>query len=357
MMGLSVDIGHSFGADFALEARFACGSGITALFGRSGTGKTTLVNMIAGLIKPQRGKISINGRVLVDTEAGIFVPPHRRRVGYVFQDARLFPHLNVKHNLLYGRFLAGSVTDEIGFDQVVDLLGIGGLLERRPATLSGGEKQRVAIGRALLSRPQVLLMDEPLTALDVARRDELALPIVYVSHAIPEVTRLADTIVLLSDGKVQAVGSVAELSTRLDLFPLTGRYEAGAVLEAEVARHDEAWGLTALRLKAGEMLVPRLPREAGERLRVRIRARDVTLALQRPEQTSALNILPGIVTELLQSSGPQVEVKLDCGGDLLLARVTRLSAEKLALRPGLPVFAQIKTVALDGGSLGRRRGA
>lgn len=367
-MSLSVDIGHSFGADFALEARFSCGSGITALFGRSGTGKTTLVNMIAGLIKPQRGKISMNGRVLVDTEAGIFVPPHRRHVGYVFQDARLFPHLNVKHNLLYGRLFAGNAADGIGFDQVVDLLGIGGLLERRPATLSGGEKQRVAIGRALLSRPQVLLMDEPLTALDVARRDEilpylerlrdeLALPIVYVSHAIPEVTRLADTLVLLSEGKVQAVGSVAELSTRLDLFPLTGRYEAGAVLEAEVARHDEAYGLTALRLKAGEMLVPRLSRAIGERLRVRIRARDVTLALLRPEQTSALNILPGMVTELLNDGGPQVEVKLDCGGDLLLARVTRLSVEKLALRPGLPVFAQIKTVALDGGSLGRRRGA
>ena len=370
-MTLEIDVAHDFGG-FALQARFSCAPGLTALFGRSGSGKTTLVNTIAGLLRPQRARIGINGRRLADTDRGIWVPPHRRRVGYVFQDARLFPHLTVRSNLLYGRFFARIASgrhDDIAFDHVVDLLGIAPLLQRRPATLSGGEKQRVAIGRALLARPELLLMDEPLAALDGARkeeilpylerlRDELRLPIVYVSHAIPEVTRLADTVVALSDGRVQAVGSVEELTGRLDLFPLTGRYEAGAVLSATLIRHEDAWGLSLLRTQAGEILVPRLEgRAPGSVLRIRIRARDVTLALSPPAETSALNILRGIVAELKPSreGGPQVEVKLDCQGDTLLARVTRLSAERLALRPGQPVFAMIKTVALDGGSLGRNR--
>jgi molybdate transport system ATP-binding protein len=363
-MTLDVDIAHDFGG-FALQATFACAPGLTALFGRSGTGKTTLVNAIAGLLTPKRARISVNGRVLTDTASGINVPPHKRRIGYVFQDARLFPHLSVRHNLLFGRFFARR-TDAIDFGHVVDLLGIAPLLQRRPATLSGGEKQRVAIGRALLARPELLLMDEPLASLDAARKDEilpylerlrddLALPIVYVSHAIPEVTRLADTVVLLSDGRVQAVGSVEALSARLDLFPLTGRYEAGAVLQARLLRHEENWGLSVLQTQAGEVLVLRVDRPAGSMLRIRIRARDVTLALAPPHDTSALNILQGTVAELKTSDGPQVEVRIDCRGDMLLARVTRLSAERLALQPGKAVYAMIKTVALDGGSLGRRR--
>ena len=364
-MSLAVDIHHRLGG-FTLQAQFKCQPGITALFGRSGTGKTTLINLIAGLLRPQQGRIGIDGRVLVDTEQRVFVAPHRRRIGYVFQEARLFPHLNVRHNLLYGRFFARHRADRIAFDHVVDLLGIAPLLPRRPANLSGGEKQRVAIARALLSRPDLLLMDEPLASLDAARkeeilpyleklRDEWRLPIVYVSHAIPEVTRLADSVVLLSDGKVQAVGSVAELSGRLDLFPLTGRYEAGAVLDAQVARHDEAYGLTVLHCAAGEILVPRQPRAIGERLRVRIRARDVTLSLERPQQSSALNIFPGTIAEMAGDGGPQVEIRLDCNGAILLARITRLSVERLGLRPGLAVHAQIKSVALDGGSLGSAR--
>jgi molybdate transport system ATP-binding protein len=364
-MSLDIDIAHDFGG-FSLQAKFACAPGLTALFGRSGSGKTTLVNAIAGLLRPQHARIGINGRTLLDTSAGIFVPPHRRRIGYVFQDARLFPHLTVRHNLLFGRFFARR-TDNIDFNHVVDLLGIAHLLQRRPATLSGGEKQRVAIGRALLSRPELLLMDEPLASLDGARkdeilpylerlRDELRLPIVYVSHAIAEVSRLADTVVLLSDGRVQAVGSVEDLTARLDLFPLTGRYEAGAVLTATLTRHDDAWGLSVLQMQAGEILVPRLEgRALGTVLRIRIRARDVTLALAPPSDTSALNILPGKVSELKVSSegGPQVEVRLDCNGDALLARITRLSAERLGLEPGKTVYAMIKSVALDGGSLGR----
>lgn len=365
-MTLEIDIAHDFGG-FALQARFSCVPGLTALFGRSGTGKTTLINAIAGLLRPRRAHISINGRLLTDTESGIHVPPHRRRIGYVFQDARLFPHLTVHHNLLYGRFFSRRA-DHIDFDHVVALLGIAPLLQRRPATLSGGETQRVAIGRALLARPELLLMDEPLAALDGARkeeilpylerlRDELKLPIVYVSHAIPEVTRLADTVVLLSDGRVQAVGSVEDLTARLDLFPFTGRYEAGAVLTATVLRHDETWGLSVLQTRAGEILVPKLERAPGSALRIRIRARDVTLALAPPSGTSALNILPGTVAELRPSSegGPQIEVRLDCRGDTLLARITRLSANRLDLRPGKPVFAMIKTVALEGGSPRSRR--
>ncbi|MCW0234376.1 MAG: molybdenum ABC transporter ATP-binding protein [Ferrovibrio sp.] len=367
-MTLEVDLAHDFGG-FRLDARFACAPGLTALFGRSGAGKTTLVNAIAGLLRPDRARIAINGRALVDTQAGIFMPPHRRRIGYVFQDGRLLPHFSVRANLLYGRFFAGAASgraDAIGFDHVVDLLGIRHLLARRPGTLSGGEKQRVAIGRALLSRPELLLMDEPLAALDAARkeeilpylerlRDELKLPIVYVSHAIPEVTRLADTVVLLSEGQVQAVGSVPALTGRLDLFPLTGRYEAGAVLTATLVRQEEDWGLSLLRCNAGDILVPRLERPIGSSLRIRIRARDVTLALTPPAETSALNILAGTVSELKTGDGPQIEVRLDCNGDALLARITRLSAARLALAPGKPVYAMIKTVALDGGSLGRPR--
>lgn len=273
----------------------------------------------------------------------------------------------MRNNLLFGRFFARR-TDNIDFDHIVALLGIETLLQRRPATLSGGEKQRVALGRALLARPEILLMDEPLAALDGARkeeilpylerlRDELRLPIVYVSHAIPEVTRLADTVVLLSDGRVQAVGSVEDLTARLDLFPLTGRYEAGAVLAATLIRHDEAWGLSLLQTRAGEFLVPKLDgRVPGSALRIRIRARDVTLTLSPPPDTSALNILQGRVAELKPSGdGPQVEVRLDCHGDMLLARITRLSADRLGLQPGKPVYAMVKTVALDGGSLGRNR--
>lgn len=355
-MSLSVSVQHRQG-DFTLDADFACDHGLTALFGRSGAGKTTLVNLIAGLVRPQQGRIAIGDRVLVDTARNIFVPPHRRRLGYVFQEGRLFPHLTVRQNLLYGRWF-NTRQDQITLDQIVALLGIESLLPRRPGNLSGGEKQRVAIGRALLSRPDLLLMDEPLAALDAARkdeilpylerlRDELHLPIVYVSHAIPEVTRLADTVVLLSDGRVQAVGSMAELSSRLDLFPLIGRYEAGAVLNATIARHDEAYGLTELRCRAGMLFVARSNRAVGETLRLRIRGRDVTLSLDRPHGTSALNILPGIVAELKNDGGPQVEVRLDCNGDSLLARVTRLSAERLRLRPGAAVHAMIKTVALD----------
>jgi molybdate transport system ATP-binding protein len=360
-MTLAVEISHRLGS-FQIDAKFETGSGLVALFGRSGSGKTSIINIIAGLIRPEQGRVTIDGSPLVDTEAGIFIPRHRRRVGYVFQEGRLFPHLTVRQNLVFGRWFVPSAERRSDLDGVVDLLGIGGLLERRPGRLSGGEKQRVAIGRALLAEPSLLLMDEPLASLDEARkaeilpyierlRDQSRVPIVYVSHSIAEVARLATTVVLLSDGKVAAVGPTSEVMQRLDLFPLTGRAEAGAVIEAAVERHDPAFELTELRSPAGLWKVPRLDAPVGARLRLRVRARDVLLARSVPHDLSALNVLPGTVAEIGPQGGPIVEIRVDCGGEALIARLTRYSVERLDLRPGAPVFALVKSVALDRRSL------
>ncbi|MBM3602084.1 MAG: molybdenum ABC transporter ATP-binding protein [Alphaproteobacteria bacterium] len=361
-MTLEVAIRHRLGG-FALDATFVSPDSLTALFGRSGAGKTSLINVIAGLIRPDFGRIVIDGQVLVDTERGVDVPRHRRRIGYVFQEGRLFPHLSVRHNLGYGRWFTPVGERYASFDAVVDLLGIAGLLDRRPHLLSGGERQRVAIGRALLASPKLLLMDEPLASLDEGRkqeilpyierlRDELKLPIVYVSHAHAEVTRLTATLVVLSDGKVAAVGSVGEVMGRLDLFPLTGRYEAGAVLEARVAGHDGAFGLTILDSAAGALRVPKVDLPLGTPVRVRIRARDVMLATKRPEGLSALNVLGGRIAELSRAEGPIVEARLDLNGQALLARITRKSVSDLGIGPGSPVFAVIKSIAFDHRSLG-----
>ncbi len=360
---LEVEIQHRLGA-FALDARFKSGRGLTALFGRSGAGKTSIVNAIAGLLRPERGRIAVGGKVLLDTGRRIAVPAHRRRIGYVFQEGRLFPHLTVRQNLLFGRWFAPRGATGGKLDEVVELLGIGDLLERRPGRLSGGEKQRVAIGRALLANPLLLLMDEPLASLDAARKDEILpylerlrddanVPIVYVSHSVGEVARLATTIVLISEGRVRAAGPVEEVLGRAELYPLTGRFEAGAVLAAQVAGTDARWGLTELSGGFGRLLVPRLEAPPGHPLRVRIRARDVILALAPPEGISALNVLPGVVEALVPIEEAALEVQLRVGGERLLARVTRRSGESLALAPGRPVFALIKTVAIDRRSLGR----
>ncbi|WP_370154462.1 molybdenum ABC transporter ATP-binding protein [Ferrovibrio sp.] len=369
-MSLEIALRHRQG-DFALDAAFSCAGGITALFGRSGAGKTTLVNLIAGLERPNGGgRIAIDGRVLVDTDAGLFVPPHRRRIGYVFQEGRLFPHLDVRRNLLYGRVFARDRRDAIAFDEVIGLLGIGDLLDRRTGGLSGGEKQRVAIGRALLARPQVLLMDEPLAALDAARKEEilpylerlraqLRLPVVYVSHALPEVLRLADQLVLLEEGRVRAAGPLADLAATPGLLPADGEgHEAGAVLMAEVVGHDGDYGLTLLRTPAGPVRVPHLDHAPGSRLRLRIRARDITLALGPPGDTSALNVLPGMIAAIGGAGrGPgdaMVDLRLDFGGAALLARVTRLSVDRLGLAPGVAVYAMVKAVAVAGRDFGGR---
>jgi molybdate transport system ATP-binding protein len=357
-MTVSVDISHRLGA-FSLDACFETTDGLVALLGRSGSGKTSIINTIAGLINPDRGRVTVDDVVLIDTARRIFVPPHRRRIGYVFQEGRLFPHLTVRQNLLYGRWFAPR---DVGgdFDGVVELLGIEGLLERRPARLSGGEKQRVAIGRALLAKPRLLLMDEPLASLDEARkaeilpyierlRDQARVPIIYVSHSIAEVARLASTVVLVSDGKVAAVGPTAQVMHRLDLFPLTGR--AGALIEATVERHDEQFGLTELRSLAGLWKLPRLDVPIGVRLRLRVRARDVMIARSAPSDLSALNVLSGRVSDIGSPHGAIVEVRLDCAGDVLIARLTRYSVQRLSLAPGTRVYALIKSVALDRRSL------
>jgi molybdate transport system ATP-binding protein len=360
-MTLTVDIRHRLGS-FALDARFATGGDLVAVFGRSGAGKTSIMNIVAGLIRPDHGRVIIDDTAVVDTEKRIFVPRHRRRIGYVFQEGRLFPHLTVRQNLLYGRWFAPRAERGDDLARVVDLLGIGSLLERRPGRLSGGEKQRIAIGRALLADPRLLLMDEPLASLDEARkaeilpyierlRDHSKVPIVYVSHSIAEVTRLASTIVLMSEGRVAAVGATSEIMHRLDLFPLTGRAEAGAIVEAAVERHDERFGLTELRSRAGLWKLPRLDAPVGTHLRLRVRARDVMLAKSVPSDLSALNILPGVVADVAAHEGPIVEIRLDCNGEALIARLTRYSVERLGLAPGTHVYALVKSVALDRRSL------
>lgn len=365
MSGLSVALDHRQGA-FHLDVAFAAPGGVTALFGRSGSGKTTIVNAVAGLVRPRSGRIAVDATVLFDAARGIAVPRHRRRVGYVFQEARLFPHLDVRANLLFGRFFAPRAEPGPGLDAVVDLLGIGHLLARRPAGLSGGERQRVAIGRALLAKPRLLLLDEPLAALDEARkeeilpfverlRDEGAVPMLYVTHSVAEVARLADTVVVLEAGRVAAAGPAAAILSRVEAGGLAASREAGAVLDAVVAGHDAGFALTRLASPAGDLAVPLLAAAIGTRRRVQILARDVTLSLGRPDRTSALNVLAGTVAAIGPAGAagdPSVLVRVDCGGAPLLARVTRKSLETLDLRVGTPVHAIVKSVAFAGEAAG-----
>jgi len=383
-VSLLVDIAHRRGG-FALEARFEAPAGVTAIFGHSGAGKTTLLDLIAGLERPDRGRIELDGQVLTDTQAGTWVPSARRRIGYVFQDSRLFPHLSVRQNLEYGQRAAGlTVTDEER-RRILGLLGLEGLLDRRPATLSGGEKQRVAIGRALFSEPRQLLLDEPLASLDVERRAEIlpylarlkdaaGVPIVYVSHALSEVARLADTVVLLAAGTVSAVGPVADLLSRLDLGEATQGAEAGAVLTVRVRVQEgglleagtvpvgdsprraslpgiqpvpASAGVTVLEHPAGEFRVPWQGLTPGAALRLHVLARDVAIATGEVGALSIRNRLAATIVELGPKHGGMREIRLDAGGEALLARVTAEAAEEMSLRPGLPVTALIKSVALE----------
>jgi molybdate transport system ATP-binding protein len=352
-MTLEVDVDHRRG-DFHLRARFASQPGLTALFGRSGSGKTSVVDIVGGLIRPTRGRVAIDGQVLVDSERGVFVPAHKRRIGYVFQEGRLFPHLNVRRNLLYGSWFArgdGGAMTELA--EVVEMLGIGHLLDRDPASLSGGEKQRIAIGRALLARPRLLLMDEPLASLDEQRRaeimpfierlrDEASVPIVYVSHSVAEVARLATTVVLLADGRVTEVGRVQDVLAHAD------DADRGGVIDAAVQGHDDTFKLTTLVSVAGELQVPRLAAEPGTKVRAHIRARDVMLSLQPPQDISALNVLAGRVIRVEPvGTGAQSDVALDCGGAHLSARLTTKSVQRLQLNPGSNVYAVIKSVSFD----------
>ncbi|MFO1304625.1 MAG: molybdenum ABC transporter ATP-binding protein [Burkholderiales bacterium] len=366
---IEVDVEERLGA-FHLDVRFEADAPIVGLFGRSGAGKTSVVNAIAGIGRPHRGRIRINGDVLFDTSQGIDVPPERRRVGYVFQDALLFPHLDVLANLTYGERLRAPSERVIARERVVELLGLGGLLARKPRTLSGGEKQRVAIGRALLAQPRILLMDEPLAALDVERkaeildyverlRDELSIPIIYVSHSVAEITRLADTVVVLSEGRCLAAGNVEDVMGRADLRPATGRYEAGALVDTQVLRHDDASGLTTLGFDGGELLVPKVDAATGERVRARIRARDVSLAIARPQGISILNILPGRVVSVDDGGGAIVDVQVAVGSATIAARISRRSRDDLGIRAGRDVFALVKAISFDQRSVGHvgRRGS
>ncbi len=356
-MTLSVDIRHRLGA-FSLEATFTSEGGVTALFGRSGSGKTSIIRIIAGLIRPDHGRVSLDGTVLADSDSGVFVPRHRRRFGYVFQEARLFPHLSVRQNLNYGRWFAPAGERSESFDGVVDLLGIAALLDRRPAKLSGGEKQRVAIGRALLSSPRLLLMDEPLAALDEARkaeilpyierlRDETRIPVIYVSHSIAEVARLANRVVVMRDGKVETIGAAVDIFSQLSGPLAADRREAGVLLEGRVESMDDRHRLTVVAVKTARLFVPGQVAAVGRPVRVHIPARDVMLATARPEGLSALNILDGEVRDIGAAVDGAVEVKVDCGGDIVAARITQFSVERLGLRVGLPIHAIIKTVALE----------
>ncbi len=354
--------------DFELDAAFESDARVTALFGRSGAGKTSIVEALAGLRRPASGRIAIGDMVLFDSAKGIDLPPERRRLGYVFQDARLFPHMTVARNLRYGARRAGPGGEAADFDEIVRLLDLAPFLARRPRDLSGGERQRVAIGRALLARPRLLLMDEPLASLDQERKLEI-LPfierlaeagdarIVYVTHAMEEVLRLADRLVLVSEGRIAAEGGVEELLARLDLTPETGRFDAGSAFACEIGGHEDSWDLTRLAFAGGDFWVSRVALAPGRRLRVRVRARDVSLALVPPEQSSVLNVFAGTVTEVGATDGPQVDVLVDIGAPLR-ARITRRSLEELAIRPGLALHAVVKAVAIDrqslGGGLGRR---
>jgi len=348
-MTLEVNVQAQRGA-FTLDVQFATEATVTALFGPSGAGKTTVLSAIAGLVKPAAGRIALDGRVFYDA-AGAWLPPRERRVGYVFQEGRLLPHLSVRQNLLYGWFFSPAAERSADYERVVALLDLGRLLARRPQSLSGGEQQRVAIGRALLASPRLLLLDEPLASLDAARkseilyyierlRDEIDLPMVYVSHSVEEVVRLADTVITLAEGKV------------VERRAAVGRLDGGAVLDTTVAEQDLRWGLARLEFAGGSLYAADVNALVGERVRVRVRAQDVALATVRPAAMSMLNVLAATVRAVAEGAGSSVEVQLDVGGAELLARVTRKSAAELGLAPGRAVFALIKSVAIDRVSVG-----
>ncbi len=343
--------GFTLDVDVALPAR-----GVTVVFGPSGSGKTTLLRAVAGLDRHGGAKVSVGSAVWQDDRT--FVPTHRRGLGCVFQGAGLFDHLTVRGNLAYGAQRARGRAVSEAVARSAALTGVADLLDRRPATLSGGERQRVALARALAASPRLLLMDEPLASLDAAARRELlrclealprdlAMPVLYVTHARDEMARLADHLVLLEGGRVLASGPAADLMVRLDL-PLAHDPEAEALVSAVVAGLDDVHHLALLDSAAGRLSVVGDGTAPGTRVRLRIAARDVSLALHAPEATSILNIVPAAVVEVAPTGAAQATVRLDANGVALLARVTRKSAEVLGLRPGLAVFAQVKSVAIAG---------
>jgi molybdate transport system ATP-binding protein len=341
---------------FRLDCAFQSQADALALFGRSGSGKSTVLALIAGLLRPDSGRIVVDGHTLVDTARRVFEPPHRRRVGVVFQDAHLFPHLSVRANLDYGRRFATAAAPPVDRDAVIAMLGIEHLLERRPAGLSGGERQRIAIGRALLAAPRLLLLDEPLSSLDFERRreimpyverlrDTLRWPMIYVSHAVDEVARIAREVVVLEDGHVLATGAPGDV-----LAPpgATGGFGAVSVIEARILGHDADYGLTTLEHPAGRISVPGWVGEPGASHRVLVRATDVSLAVQRPRDVSLRTVLVGTIRRIDTDASPTARVEIALRGEgRLVALVTRRAVDDLALDAGDEVFAMLKATALD----------
>ncbi|MCX8996348.1 molybdenum ABC transporter ATP-binding protein [Rhizobiaceae bacterium BDR2-2] len=359
-MTLQVDITQKQG-DFTLRAAFSGADGLTALSGPSGSGKTTLINLIAGLVPLQEGRIVFGGTVWNDTRKGIFVPPHRRRIGYVFQEARLFPHISVRANLAYGMGRVPKAERPARMARVAGLLRIDHLLDRRPSGLSGGEKQRVALGRALLSAPDLLLMDEPLSALDAALKAEIlpdierirdaeGIPILYISHSMEEVARLATRVVAMEAGRVVATGGPeAALASAIP-----GK-RAGAFLDATIAEIMDGEGLMLARSAAGPLYLLAAPVSVGKAVRVFVPASEVMLSVGLPQEISALNRLSGTVAGVKEGAA-SVTVELDCGGETVLAEVTRRSAERLGIAPGVALNALFKAVRMEPESLFRQTG-
>jgi len=352
---LSLDIQKTLGS-FNLDVQLNAPGGITAIYGPSGSGKTSLINAVAGLIDPNSGSIDLHGKSLFAN--GKSLAPAQRNIGYVFQDARLFPHMNVLQNLRYG-----GQKDEA---KIIELLALGNLLQRRPKDLSGGEKQRVAVGRALMRGPDLLLMDEPLSALDdhlkaeilpffEELRDEVHLPILYVTHSMSEVARLATTLALINNGKILRAGPVEEVLSDPEAVPLIGVRAAGALLSVKIEAIDNADHLTTLAFDGGKLVLPGLLGPIDKPMRIRVAAQDVILAREEPKDISALNILPVTVTQMTKGKGPGVAVGLKCGNTPLLARITARSARDLDLKEGTQIYAILKATAVAPSDVGGKR--
>jgi len=343
--------------DFKLDVDLKLpGTGVTVLFGPSGSGKTTLLRCIAGLQHAPQGFLTVNGTVWQDSERGLFLPTHKRSLGYVFQDANLFPHLTVRDNLRYGLKRIKQNPGTVKMEQALELLGIAHLLERMPERLSGGERQRVAIARALALNPDILLMDEPLASLDFKRKQEilpflsrlhqqLEIPVLYVTHSQQEVTQLADTLVILDEGRALASGPLAETQSRFDV-PLAQDREAATVWQATVAEHEADYHLTRVAFAGGSLSIPAVDTLVGSSLRIQIYARDVSIALEAPTATSILNVLPATITGIADGRDSQSIVRLQVGDQALLAHISRKSTQMLGLQVGIAVYAQIKGTSI-----------
>jgi len=345
---------------FALDAQFEAPTpGVVALFGRSGCGKTTTINIIAGLLAADEARVELDGHVLSDTATGISVPPEERLIGYVFQDDRLFPHMSVLRNLRYGLKRTRAPQQTIGFDQIVQLLGLERLLQRQPYQLSGGERQRVSLGRALLSQPGMLLLDEPLAALDAARREEvlpylerlrdnLSIPMVYVSHQFDEVLQLATHVVLMDAGRVVAQGSLSEVSLLPQLRAIVGPDSVGAVVDGVVTTVDQSCGMAELRVGSGSLNVSVNRVSVGDQVRVQLLARDIILGTEEPRGLSVRNQLRGVVASVVDDEDDARLVTVDVGGINVLSRVTRGAVEALGLKGGMSVWVLVKAVSTRG---------